>query len=307
MQWLNNGGKNMLEEFRKYLEIKGYCHNYYYRIKSFIQFCENNNIAYYEITYPQLQDWILSLKQENKNLGSINNHIKAMRQFYRYLIDYNHIPNAEILQTVQKVKLFEVERKIKDHITKEELDDMIEMGISFCGTISPEKLKALLYFFFYTGVRKGELLNLKRKDIDLENYKAIIRVPTKNRQERFVLFPKQITINDKKRDFKEILQAYFESEEETDNAFCMNIGTLSYLFNDLKNYVPGKKFNIHTMRHSFTRMLASKQIDVRVAQKLLGHKNIQSTLIYYDPDIDIIQDIYDDKIGKEYKQKKRKK
>jgi hypothetical protein len=43
-------------------------------------------------------------------------------------------------------------------------------------------------------------------------------------------------------------------------------------------------------------MLAESDINLRVAQKLLGHKSITSTLIYYDPDARIVERIYKAKI-----------
>ena len=293
----------MLIDFKNHLQAKGFDSNYFYRIKPFLTFCEENKIDYYNIKLSELNQFLLYLRTKKLQNGTINNFINALRNFYKFLSD-NKFVGQKVINIIYKIKLVKYERKIKDYITEEELSDLIEMGISFCNNIQPIKIQAILYFLFYTGLRKNEILNLKRKDIDLKEKTVIVRIPTKNKVERIVFFPEKVNnpkVNNPKKDNKiipitTILYSYFESEPEEKNAFNITSGKLSYLIHNLKAFVPNKNLTIHTFRHSFARMLASKQIDSRIAQKLLGHKNIESTMIYYDPDIDVIKKIYNEKI-----------
>jgi len=283
-------------DFKNYLAAKGYSSDYYKRIGNFLKWVAANNIDMTKITLQELHSFLNSLPSTHS--GTVNSYILIVRLFYKFLNDTNVVPVSLLESVTNKFKLRRTSQTIKDYITKDELNDMIEMGQSFVEYVPPMKLSAILYFLFYTGLRRNEFLRLKRNDIDLAGCTVKVRIPTKNRQERIVFFPKRIaaTKTNPMVEFVKLLTDYFASEPEEDNAFNMTPNSLQRLIKNLKDFVPKKNLTIHTFRHSFARMLAAQQIDSRIAQKLLGHKDIKSTMIYYDPDIDIIQGIYKEKV-----------
>jgi len=279
-----------LNEFKNYITAQGFDNTYSGNIKKFLKFCEDNNINLLELTYNDFSKYIIWVREKKFSNGYINNLLKAVRSFYTFLTDSGQVDSSK-LETIKKFHLFKEERKIKESLTKKELEDLIGTAITILKKPRPTKLKALLYFLFYTGVRRNELFNLKRKEINLIEGKAIIRVPTKNKQERVVFFPPKVCKQ---------LERYFRIEAEIDNAFNMNKNKITHLINKLNMFVPrGRHVTAHIFRHSFANMLASNDINIRVAQKLLGHKSMQSTLIYYDPDIKIVEKIYREKIKEE--------
>lgn len=282
--------EELLENYSNYLRIKDYHRCYYDNIKKFLSFCEKNNIDLYNISYEDINSYMVYLKDCEFSNGYINNLLKTVRCLYRYLTESGQ-SDISCLQTTEKFKLLAEDKRIKDFLTKKELDELIGSAITVFRRIKPYKVKALLYFLFYTGIRRGELINLKRKDIFLQEGKAIIRAPTKNKMERYVFFPQKVS---------KLLRRYFYFEEEEINAFNVTIRKLKTLIKNLNTLLPkGRHLTLHMLRHSFANMLASNGISVRVAQKILGHKNMNSTLIYYDPDINIVEKIYRDNIKEE--------
>lgn len=279
--------QQLLEEFKIHLTANGYIEDYSYKIKYYFTYCEINSIDIYNINLLILNQYFLSLRQKSFSSGYINNFIKALRFFYKYLRDTNKI-TENIYQETYKIKISRVETKVKDFLTKEDLEELISTAITYCTFMNLDKLKTVLYFLFYTGLRRNEFINLKRENIKLEERALIVRIPTKNRSERTVFFPMKV---------KKLLINYFQLESETINAFNMQKGDLARLTGFLKTCMSNKRnVTVHMFRHSFANMLARSGVDSKIAQKLLGHKSILSTLIYYNPDIKIVKQIYNEKI-----------
>jgi len=281
---------DILNQFKTYLQAKDYeVTTYLMRAKVYLRYLDNNGISYLTITPAEYQVFIASLKQNSLSNETVNGYIKAIRQFYKFLISINKLQQGSD-KPFYTIKLLKCERKIKNYFTREELDDIIEMGMDFIERVQPIKIKTVVLFFYYTGLRKSEFLNLKREDFDLKEHKAVIRVPTKNKQERTIFFPKFLS---------ELIAIYFKSELQVLNKNAFNYSEIQilYLIEKLNEFSPNKRLTLHSLRHSFGRLLASKEIDIRVAQKLLGHKSMMTTMIYYDPDINIIRKIYQDKLG----------
>jgi len=277
----------MLKKFEDYLKIVDYHYTYYIKIRSFLKFCGEKGIDYINLTFENYMEYIIYLKNKGWQNNTINNDIKAIRCFYKFLIREGSC-NEELLKYIYKIKMLKETKKIHSYITEEELDEIVSMGMSFCYFIDPIKLRAILYFLFFTGLRKQEFINLKRENIDLDRLTVYVKGKIKNRMEREVPFTEKVKRN---------VDLYFNTYPEITNAFNITIGQLAYLINDLKDFVPNRKrLTLHILRHGFGRLLARKGLNIRVAQKLLGHKNIQSTLIYYDVTIDEAKDRYWEKI-----------
>lgn len=280
--------KELIKLFKIYLRVRDIRSNYLHYVDSFLEYCSKNNVDPLNITYNQASDYVLELMHDQSN-GSVNNYLNALRCFYAFLTESgNKLAPDEVRNIMFSFKHLPIDEKIKDYLTIQELEALVSQAITYDSSMTPEKSRALLFFMYYTGARRNEVVNLKRKDINLEEREAILRVPVKNRKENTVFFPNKV---------KEMLKQYFDTEPEVDNAFNLTNRKIGYFFKFLQNFEPeGKHLTPHTLRHSFANMLAQQGVDIRIAQKLLGHKSIQSTMIYYNPDKKIVKEIYRKKI-----------
>lgn len=275
---------SLLEEFKSWIRLKDQSAIYINPVKLYLGWCDTHSVDCLKINFQDLARFFTALREQYTN-GYVNNFIKALRSFYKFTADLKYTEPGDGAPPIEKISFLPVENKIKDTITFEELNRIISQAVNYGCVMDDFKIRAFLYFMFFTGVRKGELLRIKRENINLEERNAIIRVPNKTKTERMVYFPDKVA---------QYLRQYFATEPEVKNAFNITHGQLTFFFEWVNKFAPkGKRITPHLIRHSFTvQVLAKKSFDIRVAQKILGHKSLSSTLLYYNPDHETIQELY---------------
>jgi len=142
-----------IELIKKYITMQGYTNDYIDKLKRYIAHCNTNNIDILNMDFSKFSDYILLLKNNKLNNGTINNHIKAVRFLYSYLVISNMV-DSKVLAEITKIKLLPVERRIKDYITKKELDELIRIAVGYKTSFSPYKTQALIFYVLYWNEEK---------------------------------------------------------------------------------------------------------------------------------------------------------
>jgi len=170
-------------------------------------------------------------------------------------------------------------KDVGDYITHEQAEYVINK-------IPILKHKAFFATLYYTGARVSEALLLKVKDINFKE--GVIYMPTlKKRVKNSDDIPyRMIPMCDKLSD---ILQAYLRNRRsENSIVFDFTRQDGYYIINRwCKVYnirtQSGRQVHPHTLRHSFAIRLAETSQsfgDIRRLQTILGHSNINTTMIY---------------------------
>lgn len=115
------------------------------------------------------------------------------------------------------------------------------------------------------GPRASELLAIKKEDVNLDNKSIIIR-GLKNSNDREL--PVETSI------FKQLVK--YMSSVEGDMVFPISYERLVQIWN---HWRPVKK-SFHSLRHTMALNLYRRSHDIRLVQTALGHKSINSTMIY---------------------------
>lgn len=273
---------NNLEQLNRYLDFlnaRGLSKNYYNIMRIWLAYLEEKKI---EII---MQEVITQFFIENSKYKDNTKcmFIKAGRNYYT---EFLQVPKDQ--NEWHKIKLLKVPRKIAEYFTEQDLEEAKKYLITyFSRKMTPLKIRVILDFLYYSGVRLNELLTLKRKDIDLKNNTA--KVWGKGDKERIICYSEKV---------KKELEQYFNSEnEENENAFNLTIGKLHYLIKMINKYT-GKSIHCHSFRHGFARnLLYNRGMDINTVSKLLGHSSIQTTMIYINPDEKTIKDNYKKLVG----------
>ena len=269
----------IIDKFKRWLELEKYAKgDYPYLVERFLT---TMNILEDGITEEIIEDYVLLTKQRVSN-GYLNNHIKAIKCFCKFLKLDIKIP-----------KLFDTVEAPVDSFTLDYFVNDIVPLIEIMFETREVQVKALLYFMFFTGARKNEVRLLKRDDFDLKKCRVKIFQPKQNTT-RIAVYPKEIS---------SIFIEYFTTEDEVLNAFNLNLTTIDNIFRTLKPHLKDVNLRPHLMRHSFCTFLAQNRMNIKFMQKLTGHKSLKSLEKYIDANIDNVQSAYDD-IFKEDKKKK---
>ena len=141
----------------------------------------------------------------------------------------------------------------------------------------------MLELMYSSGLRVSELVELKLKDIDLDN--GYVKCFGKGSKERIV------PVGELAIDYlKKYIYEYRDSMKKgyyTENIFLNNHGkkiSRQGFFLIIKEIADQKNINKnitpHMLRHSFATHLLNNGADLRTIQEMLGHSSITTTQIY---------------------------
>lgn len=141
------------------------------------------------------------------------------------------------------------------------------------------KHRALLMTVYAGGLRAGEATHLKVTDID--SHRMVIRIEQgKGRKDRYVMLSPKLL---------ELLRLYWSAyrptswlfPSERDSAKPLSRDALGSMVEQARKAagIPGRVYP-HLLRHSFATHLLEQGTNLRVIQKLLGHRSLRSTEIY---------------------------
>lgn len=202
--------------------------------------------------------------------------------FQNYLDYYKFTSASQQNQIINAIKLLyeKVLNRKYDKIdfqrprSEKHLPQIIDKNlvINKLSTIQNKKHKAIIMLAFSVGLRVSEVINLKIEDVDSRRMIINIR-QAKGRKDRIVPLSGNV-LNTLREYFKE----YKPKEYLFNGQFDLKYSAVSC--NQIVKQHLGEKFHFHLLRHSsFTSMLESG-VDLRIIQKIAGHKNVKTTEIY---------------------------
>ena len=196
--------------------------------------------------------------------------VKHVLNLLTWIINYG-VKNGLCEGTSFHIKKPNVDNIKTEYLTEKQLKSLSEAIEADSNT----QVATLMKLALFTGMRRGELLNLKWKDLDFERG-FITLTDTKGGKDQ------AIPMNDTARD---ILNSHPEGEGPY--VFPGRSGgeraTVDVAVNKIKKAaaLPKDFRPLHGLRHSYASMLASSgQVDLYTLQKLLTHKSPLMTQRY---------------------------
>jgi integrase len=165
---------------------------------------------------------------------------------------------------------------------------------------------AVLKTFYFTGMRKRQLVGLRWEDVDFRALTIKLRAQTsKTRREWLVPLPVQLLDDlqllrlrtaEVRRDIPGETQVFclplFSTRKRSFASREMNADNVDGFFQRLRKHLPREhpRISSHRIRHTTATILANKIPNLKVVQEQLGHTSILTTYGYVHPDIEAMRE-----------------
>lgn len=198
---------------------------------------------------------------------TIRGKLQGVKKFFKFCLKEGFIS----ADPASEIQLHTVKENSPSYLSYEEISKLKQL----VDTRLPVG-RAIIEILYATGMRIGELISIKKDDINWSE--RTIRIPKRNRkEERFVLFTRECGVH---------LKTYLESRTD-DSPYVivnsrlksgpMNISFIGALFKAYSKTL-GFRVTPNILRYTFAASLAQKGVPIESIQYLLGHKSLQTNI-----------------------------
>ena len=286
----------LIEKFIEYLKIeKNYSVNtlsaYKKDLIEFQVFINENfdKCVIKNVDYKIIRSWIVLLVNKNLSNRSINRKVSSLKSFYKFLVKTDTISSSPLIAHSP----LKQSKKIQVPFSKDEIGALLDSDF-FKSDYKGVLQKTIISFFYFTGVRRIELINLKTSDINMNSY--TIRIMGKRNKERIIpMLPK----------LKESISEYLKIKSQefnnviSDYLFISKSGiqlSEKYVYRTVNEYFklvsPKVKKAPHVLRHSFATHLINEGADINSVKELLGHSSLSATQVYSHTSMERIKEVF---------------
>lgn len=261
----NNELLEKLSEDMKMRKFSHYTYDSYMRkTKDMIKYFEK---PLEEVKIEELRKYLLEYLTEEKKLSdrSVNYYNSVIRFVYEVTLD-KLINKKQLPMRKKKKGVYKV-------LTKEELSTFFDLVDNY-------KFKTIFMLAYGSGLRIGEIVNLRDEDIDSKNMRIFIREGKGNKERYTILSNKSLEMLreywTKYRQHKRKGKIFLSETGEAITEYVIRTHFRKYR----KKAKISSKVTMHTLRHNFATNLIEKGATIIQVKELMGHSNIRSTMEY---------------------------
>lgn len=241
-----------------------------------------DEIEFYSID----RDFILSFLDsfEDMAINTKNLYITVIKNFFKYISTHNK-EKVDFRDSFSDLKA-KAKKSEPEYLNDYEYD-ILQRYLS--SPIKPRSFiqyrnRLILKLLLYTGVRASEVLGISLKDFTVLEEDGVykIKILGKGNKERYVYIPIQKISKELK-----YIDEYITSNSylttnisQTTKGRVMIRSELYSMIENLFKKIGIKKRGVHLLRHTFGKKMVQKNVNLSTIKELMGHENIQTTMIY---------------------------
>jgi len=253
--------RNYIEKYSRDIELvynsKATKDNYKSQVLGFLNYFKDE-VEPKAISNDKIKDWLL----EAKTINSRKHRLCAINSFYKITVG---MPSK-----IQKIPYPKSEKKLPIVLSQEEVQRMFDV----CDNLKHKVILALLYS---CGLRVSELINLQWSNIDRS--RMIINIISgKGKKDRQVMLSHELIPLLEKYWHQYQTKNYILGGQFSEQYSSTSVGQV------IKQLAEKAKINkrvyTHLMRHNCFTHMVENGTDINLIQKLAGHNNVKTTLLY---------------------------
>ncbi len=193
--------------------------------------------------------------------ATVNRELACLKHMYTKAIEWGYVKTSPT-KGVKKLK--EPPGRLR-YLKPDEVNALL--------TQCSEHLRPLVVTAVNTGMRRGELLNLKWPQVDLQNRKITV-INTKNNESRVIpvnktLYDELFSLSRKPKGEYVFYSRYGRPFRDVREGFTAAVKRAGI-----------ENFRFHDLRHTFGSHLVMQGVGLRTVQQVMGHKDIKMTMRY---------------------------
>jgi len=221
---------------------------------------------------------------------TVNRKLSTLKTYYRFLRRNDIISEDPLVKIIPP----RTNKHLPEFVNQEQMELLLDKNM-FSQDFSGVRDQLILKFFYFTGMRSSELIQLNNSDVDI--FSQQIRVFGKRKKERIIPFGKRLleTIHQ----YTRLREKHFETNLASSPFFVTDKGERPY--NKYVYLIVHKYLSIvstlnkkspHILRHTFATHMLNNGADLNAIKELLGHTSLSATQVYTHNTIDKLKSIY---------------
>lgn len=206
----------------------------------------------------------LASKREKVSPHTLHCYYRTLRRFFNFLREEGYLEDSP-LDKVQSPKLPKLQPRF---LNRDEIKQ-------FFGVINKKSRNYIFFLFLLdTGVRLSEALNLRIKDLDIKNQRALIL--GKGNRQRYIFYGLTTA---------RYLLKYLRDRDNglvfvSSGGKKLDPSNVNHICKRISKKVGLTKISPHTFRHTMATQFLENNGNLIVLQRLLGHASIEMTSRY---------------------------
>lgn len=275
--------------------------SYRWGLKMFVDWCDGTEKDIVDVKEHDIVEYALYLKEVRRVKNSTQaSYFCSLRTFWRWLYRQNLVKFNDDVIPMPK----DNDKEHYPFVLPDEVKKMQDIFDDFY----PDQLrdKAVLTFFYATGVRLSELISINVSEIDLGEKKAVCKTFKRTNHKREIywddntneILKKWIEIRDKlETNSRYKSDALFITMSHQKYGQRIGKHAIQKMFREVRKLAGiEKKITAHSFRHGFGKRAVEHDVHPRHLQLMLGHAKLNTTMFYMGVTNEEIERVYRQKM-----------